>query len=674
MASSHKQANFSFVTRWLEWIQNQAAYTTQRHEIDFSEGLLKTLYYETDIGSIRPRGAETDDSLPKYKDNPNWKKHISGCYWCLRERTHVQGICCSKECIYYLHEWCVERAELFQVRRFCKRPGCDNPPYRQDYSCCSKTHQNEYTELYKWVGRESLNRLTKKGPPWYDKEVSFNNTSTQYNPFISTTYATESATMDLATELKAFLIFFTDIGPIPRSYKKSDHSASQHSRCANWRADITGCYQCGGPVRQICEYLCSQKCYSIFNEWCRRKVIDANKKEFCEYPGCGKEPLKGNSTCCKEHFVKRNAYLANNECYQLFKQGPHWYRTTHKSSMSTTLHRDETHSSQQRIVNIDKRAASTTTAASQVIIPQHISLSLPPSKIKHPISQTTNPTELIPRFIFSAKLTDLLKQHTDLCPIPRKLNSQSGNNCGDRTVASAVMEGCYWCGLNNTSFHELACSPSCWHLLHEWSVRKVDSVCGVKLCKLPGCGETRFDGCTCCAIEHAKQLRELRGDLIGVEEEVDLVLGPKWYNDSSPIYFSSRVSSFYEFSNTYCCSIHFNDTTWPTVFHFLCSQKLTRVPGSNQIPSVETVRELSQLMESSGYLSCVRPDWESVKRKLTYQGILVKFKQNSILKGLLLRTNNRQLVCTDESTPGDILMDVRGKLRTDLYSHELIQQ
>ena len=288
-----------------------------------------------------------------------------------------------------------------------------------------------------------------------------------------------------------------------------------------------------------------------------------------------------------------------------------------------------------------------------------------------PAGLVSNTSELTQHFVFSTKLKDLLIQCTDVGPIPRKLNNQNRISSGVSTIANADIEGCYWCGSNNTSFHGLACSSRCWHLQHEWCVRKVDK-CRVKLCVLPGCGESRVDGCTCCSREHMKELLDLRGDLIGVEEEVDLVLGPKWYNDSFPIYFSSRVSPFYEFSNNYCSSIRINDTTWPTVYHYLCSQKLAKAPDSFQIATVESVSELSQLMKSSNYMSHVRSDWDTVKTKLSYQVILLKFKQNSILKGLLLETNNRQLINTDGSTPGDILMDVRGKLKTDLYSHEVI--
>ena len=321
MASSYSPI-FSFVARWIRWVRDQEG-TTKMHEIDFSEGLLETLYYETDIGSI-PRGAVTGGIPPKYNNNPNWNKRISGCYWCMRGRTHVQGIACSKECIYYLHEWCVERMQLFQERRFCKRPGCDKS-LTQDYSCCSRTHHSQYSELYNWIGKEQLNKLVLKGPVWYNNELTFNSATRliQANPFISTS-ASDSTTMDLATELKASLIFYTDVGPIPRAYKKTEHSVSQHSDCINWRADVTGCYQYGGPVTERYEYLCSEKCYLVFNEWCRLKVVDVNKTEFCEYPDCGKKPVGGYSTCSKEHFEKRNTYLVSNECCKLLKQGPHW--------------------------------------------------------------------------------------------------------------------------------------------------------------------------------------------------------------------------------------------------------------------------------------------------------------------------------------------------------------
>ena len=666
MASGSSQTSFSFVARWIRWAKDQTRYTIMKHQIDFSEGLLRTLYYETDIGSI-PRGAEADRTPPKYGNNPNWKRQIVGCYWCLRDRRDVQGICCSNECIYYLHEWCVVRVELFQKRRFCRRPGCDNSPAQPDYSCCSKTHQYEYSELYKWVRREQLNRLVTKGPDWYNSEVSFNSETRiqQNNPFTSMSSVKDSTTMDLATELKTYLIFYTDVGPIPRSYRKAEHSVSQHSNCTNWKSDVRGCYQCGKPVTDRNEYLCSQKCYLVFNEWCRIKVIDTKKIEFCEYPGCGNKPQEGYSTCSREHLDKRNTYLDSNEYYKLVKKGPHWYNNTPSSfnaEMSTS--QTITPCSDERTDNMDKCVPKQTTRSSQCMI-QRREINTP-SERKQPTAPVDVTSDLSRQFVFSAKLTDLLIQRTEVGPIPRNLNHQSRASSSDSTVTSDQIEGCYWCGLNNTSFHKLTCSSRCWHLLHEWSVRKVELVCKVRLCVLPGCEESRVDACTCCGLEHVRELLDLRGDLIGVEEDVDLALGPKWYNDSSPIFFSSRMSPFYEFSNTYCCSVRIKDTTWPTVYHYLCSQKLTSA-ASSHIPAVESVSELSLLMESNIYQSGVRADWDSVKTKLTYHGILLKFEQNSILKGLLLKTNSRQLICTDGSTPGDILMDVRGKLRTDQY-------
>ena len=609
MATKHV-GNLSFVTRWFEWIQNQAGYTTKRHEIDFSEGLLKTLFYETDIGSI-PRGAETDDTPPKYKDNPNWKKHISDCYWCLRDKTHVQGICCSKECIYYLHEWCVERAELFQARRFCKRPGCDNPPYRQDYSCCSGTHYNEYTELYKWVTKEQLNGLTKKGPPWYDKEVSFNNTytpSTQYNPFISTTSATKSATMDLATELKASLIFYTDIGPIPRSYKKSEHSVSQHSSCANWRADITGCYQCGGPVTQRCEYLCSHKCYSIFNEWCRQKVVDANKKEFCEYPGCGKEPQEGHSTCCREHFEKKNAYLASNECYKLFKQGPHWYKSTENSSsgaVSPSSNQNQTHSSHENSQN--------------------------------PFSP------------FSRVLKTWMYNESDIGPIPRSLIQLSHIRDMNRTIASnwnTIIPGCYWCcGGSTLHIHGIACSEQCFFLFNEWCHKKYNSSTFKQICKIPQCGASvdfKRDSCYAHTTKYSSDKMKF-GHLLKTS---DFALGPKWYSNKSDTHidFYNREDPFYEFTNFFpCTTLSIDGKQWRTTEHYFQSQKLIGTPCVEYVRGMNSPRETFEYARRSSTQKWIRPDWALVKERIMLKALEAKFSQNNGLAQLLIRTGDMQL-------------------------------
>ena len=200
---SNKESTFSFV---YDWMKNSGIGSSLIVVLRFSEGLLKILYYETDIGSI-PRGAHPESyptSKAKYQNNPNWSKHIMGCYWCGRDSTVVNGICCSKDCILYFHEWCVERVELFQGRRFCKLPGCDLSPTEANYVCCSRSHNREYEQMFEFVNKKQLRDLVIKGPYWYNCEHSFDET-----PPVLTHYTyppvAETAVRDLAKQMKSTL-------------------------------------------------------------------------------------------------------------------------------------------------------------------------------------------------------------------------------------------------------------------------------------------------------------------------------------------------------------------------------------------------------------------------------------------------------------------------------------
>ncbi|KAI6656997.1 hypothetical protein LOD99_16298 [Oopsacas minuta] len=749
---AHKDiiSSFSFFSNWVDWVKERTGY--HRDELNFSEGLLKTLYYETDIGSI-PRGAVADKyPIPKYKNNHNWNKQIIGCYWCGRDRTVVQGICCCKECIYYLHEWCVERVELFQERRFCKFPGCDKSPGDKSQVCCTRTHNYEYDNLYKFITRDQLRGLIAKGPSWYNNKQSFSTSSSVIQSTQSThvNSAINTTIMDLAKEVKLYLIFTTDVGPIPRSYKTSDHLSSQYSNHKNWITDIKGCYYCGNIVTDKFEYFCSYKCYKIFHEWCRRKILVIHGIEFCEYPGCGKLSEQGYSTCDKFHFQRRDTFLRTDEAWKLIQKGPHWYNTPYTNTGSVSTGKVTTHTQTDKKLNTQntiiypsskvkthskadvglnkipysvnlttkpQKIVTKQTNKSTAILPTNnvnstlsiqnftntsdmkkidtknstneslIVSNFPPkdsskliqesnkdvtfpgfsydtfidSSLKHISHKDENPVTItIPSqthnsTVLSPKLTILLIEHTDIGPIPRVIDAKS---------KYTDITGCYWCDAINSCFNELTCSCRCWYLLHEWCVRKVEQVC--RLCVLPGCEKLRVDGCKCCSIEHIKQLSVLRGECISADEEIELIIGPKWYNDNSPISFSDRQSPFYEFSNSFCSTIQINFSTWPSVYHYLCSQRLIGTPYYTLVTIMDSVNELNTLMEK--LTQWVRPDWDYVEKRLTHRAIICKFRQNSILKRLLLNTNNRQLISKDETTPGDILMDVRGKLRTDLYS------
>ena len=333
---------YSFFSFWVDWLKGKTSYS--RHELTFSEGLLITLYCETDVGSI-PRGAQPESySTPKYKNNPNWNKHIIGCYWCGRERTTVNGICCCKECIYYFHEWCVERVELFQGKRFCKLPGCDLSPTDANHVCCNRSHNKEYEEMFEFINKRKLCNLLIKGPSWYNCEYSFDKTPPVLTHNTPSKLIAQKAVRDLAKQIKSNLIHYTDVGPIPRSYKTAEHSASHFSKHDNWLTDIRGCYLCGMSVTDGSEYLCSNRCYLVFNDWCRRKVLKESGIKYCELPGCEKVIEHQDSSCSLYHLNRRDEYLGSDEYYKLLQKGPHWYNNTPSDTSSTNTGKSTKHS------------------------------------------------------------------------------------------------------------------------------------------------------------------------------------------------------------------------------------------------------------------------------------------------------------------------------------------
>ena len=271
-------------------------------------------------------------------------------------------------------------------------------------------------------------------------------------------------------------------------------------------------------------------------------------------------------------------------------------------------------------------------------------------------------------FKFSNKLSAYLSQHTDVGLIPRRSGQQShtSDQFPPRNPCSNVdIVGCYWCGNSNARFEETACCVRCWLLLHEWCVRRVEQVCRLKLCGLPGCEEPRVDPCECCSIEHAKKRSLLIGGVsIRLQEEIELTLGPKWYRDLTPIYFSDS-GPFSELSNSFPSLLNLYRMIWPTVQHCMCAQKLLGTPYLHHVRKMERLHELEEW--EIRCVKWVRPDWEEVRKRVLYQALMAKFQQNCVLKGLLLRTGSRPLVCRDNAHLGYVLMSVREMLKAATF-------
>ena len=185
--------------------------------------------------------------------------------------------------------WRLERAGMFQQWRFCKLPGCETIYSSQSkYECCSVIHREDYVREFLTVHNgEKLKKQLSLGPSWYDNITRKSDSSHNQVQTSSSTIQPDfgKAKMRLSEELSTALLFYTDVGPIPRSYRLSGDSSSQYSTHANWNRNIEGCYlskQCTSDT----EYLCSGRCYMIFHEECRMKVHKHIKINYCKHPEC----------------------------------------------------------------------------------------------------------------------------------------------------------------------------------------------------------------------------------------------------------------------------------------------------------------------------------------------------------------------------------------------------
>ena len=158
-----------FKTRWENILERRFGKTKPYMIIPFSEILLNTLYYGTDISYI-PRTIDSEGLTVPIYENSNKKKDIIGCYWCGYKSTDVQGICCGSDCIFYFHEWCVEKAGMLHQRRFCKLPGCESVYSSQTKDeCCSVAHRDKYIrDFLTFLDRDKLRRELSLRPSWYD--------------------------------------------------------------------------------------------------------------------------------------------------------------------------------------------------------------------------------------------------------------------------------------------------------------------------------------------------------------------------------------------------------------------------------------------------------------------------------------------------------------------------
>ncbi len=158
----------------------------------------------------------------------------------------------------------------------------------------------------------------------------------------------------------------------------------------------------------------------------------------------------------------------------------------------------------------------------------------------------------------------------------------------------------------------------------------------------------------------------------------------EWANIPGGIYFYDNTGpgSFYEFTNFYKNNVTINNKTWPTTEHYYQAMKFT-------FPYVqEKIRLLPEPRDAFNYArqnsTEVRQDWKNVNLQFMLRAVRKKFKQNAVLKNLLLNTGNKILVEDAKGNDnffgaganydganhlGQILMQVRDELRGEPKSN-----
>ena len=658
-----------FLTYWGTYCKDvfQNAFMGESR-ISFSEGLLRTLYYETDVGSI-PRGISMDSrgTVPKFSSTENWNTRIQGCYWCMDDNNTLNGICCGKDCLYFLHEWCIERGVHFTGDRFCRFPGCDKTSRNGIY--CNQEHRARFDSVFpKWTDHKSiLKTVIRAGPSWYhENSINTNNTPPQsthnYNlRSTSTNNSTQSKTEVkflgyFPPEFREMLIHNTDIGSVPRVHPTQEDFTSKFSQCPNWSAVIKGCYFCGRPEMKdpLNDHFCRLQCYLLFYEWCRTKVESKIKIRFCQYPECDRKASEGFKCCNREHTREICELYEKNNLIDIERKisvAPKWYI---KANAPNELYPDLTQNQSQQMA-------------------QHYTNSYVPQQSPIQYNNTIN-------FLFSQQVTLFMYLNTDIGPIPRGIEVYLPKLQREPLSPNwhAQINLCYWCCMKPPVIHYIACSHKCLFFFIEWLHRKYEAISNVKLCKSLGCPAYRYFGFQCCNREHSTSYESSFKEFFPFLRSTDFALGPIWYRDYScnRIEFYNREDPFYELSNFYPCdNLFFNGVQWKTTEHYFQAMKFNGTPYLYYVSTLPFPRDAFSFSRKPQAMKWIHPCWHKVKLQVMLNVLRAKFS-DPFFAQILLRTGDAALIehtkndkfwgdggdGSGENKLGILLMQVRSEL------------
>lgn len=120
-------------------------------------------------------------------------------------------------------------------------------------------------------------------------------------------------------------------------------------------------------------------------------------------------------------------------------------------------------------------------------------------------------------------------------------------------------------------------------------------------------------------------------------------------DEASPIYFYSKVNTYFELSNFSRHGFQLDGAYWPTVEHYFQAQKFPSQPAYQETVRLARSPADAKTLGRSRKVP-LRPDWEEAKDEVMRKALRAKFVTHPELTALLLGTGERELI---ENAPSD---------------------
>ena len=141
------------------------------------------------------------------------------------------------------------------------------------------------------------------------------------------------------------------------------------------------------------------------------------------------------------------------------------------------------------------------------------------------------------------------------------------------------------------------------------------------------------------------------------------------------IYFYSKSSTYFEFSNFSPHGVELNGAWWPTVEHYFQAQKFEDEAYRERIRRARLPKDAKTLGRTRALP--ILADWDTARDEVMLEAIRKKFSTHAELREMLLLTGDEELIenaptdyywgCgrtgTGQNKLGKILMQVRAELR-----------